>query len=528
MRCTNCGEEVKDGMKYCPKCGHEVKMGTGSVDHGSGTIFGGSTSSSDESGSQVSIKPGDEKKNKKDKKEKKTTKKGKKIKRILCAIVVVVLIIGISGVVFYIKSPARQIVSQVKKGEYTTVQQVYNSGVKDKFIQEIMLQKLVKKDCGNIVEEFKTNKISYDEANAKIEAYESLGDKKVAEYLSKESKVLDDLNTSMESYAKAEKLYESGKYAEALEKYALVVKEDDHYKDAQEKLSKCVESYREEILNKTENPSSQTDYESAIDTLNIALKIVPDDEKLTARLDELETGYADFLKSEALTNGTQYIQDGKFEELFELLSKACEKNSGDTELENLKKTAEDEFVKKVQTTVDEYVGNDDYDDAIKYLQSANKILADNTIITELLQKTQDNVPVELSSLKISESDLYEEGANLTVNEDSIGNVYSSGNLFKLMPSYSRAGYVTFYIKGDYSRLTGTIAVADDSSKNPGKVSIYDEKDKLLYTSGDMTRTTAPIKVDIDIKGVQWLKISAQSEHTSEFRCFIADFMLYKE
>lgn len=149
-------------------------------------------------------------------------KKGSKIKRFLCAVIAVILIIGISGLVFYIKSPSRQIVSKVKKGEYTTVKQLYNSGVKDKFVQEMLLQKLVKNDCNSIVDDFKTNKVNFDEAIEKLDAYASLGDKKIADYLSKKSKVVDDLNTSMNSYAKAEKLYESGKYAEALEKYALV------------------------------------------------------------------------------------------------------------------------------------------------------------------------------------------------------------------------------------------------------------------------------------------------------------------
>lgn len=223
-----------------------------------------------------------------------------------------------------------------------------------------------------------------------------------------------------------------------------------------------------------------------------------------------------------------YIQEGKFEELFTILNKACEMNSGDAELENLKKTAEDEFVKKVQADVDGYLTNDNYDEAIKYLKNANKILADNSTLSELLQKTQNNVPVQLSSLKISESDRCEEGSNLTLKEDSIGNVYSSGNLFKLDSYGTSVGYMTFYIKGDYSRLTGTIAVADDSSKTSGMISIYDENDKLLYTSGDMSRTTAPIKVDVDIKGVQWLKISAQSDDFDSFKCLIADFMLYKE
>lgn len=194
-----------------------MKYGKGSVEHGSGTIFSDVPSSSNKVESKVNIKPVNDEKD-----TKKKRKKGSKIKRFLCAVIAVILIIGISGLVFYIKSPSRQIVSKVKKGEYTTVKQLYNSGVKDKFVQEMLLQKLVKNDCNSIVDDFKTNKVNFDEAIEKLDAYASLGDKKIADYLSKKSKVVDDLNTSMNSYAKAEKLYESGKYAEALEKYALV------------------------------------------------------------------------------------------------------------------------------------------------------------------------------------------------------------------------------------------------------------------------------------------------------------------
>lgn len=513
MRCTNCGEEVKDGMKYCPKCGQEVKIGTGSVDHGSGTIFGGSVSSSDESGSQVSIKPGDEKKNKKNKKE----KKGKKAKRILCAIVALILIIGVSGAVFYVKSPARQIVSLVKKGEYTSVQKLYDGEVKDKFIQEMMLQKLVKRDCDSSVEKFKKNEVSYDEVNKNIEAYKNFGDKKITEYLSKESKALDELNTSMESYAKAEKLYESGKYAEALEKYALVVEDDDNYKDAQEKLSKCVKNYREEILNKTEKPSSQTDYESAIDTLNIALKIVPDDEKLTARLDELETGYAELLKSEALTNGTQYIQDGKFEELFELLKKACEKNSGDTELENLKKTAEDEFVKKVQTEVDGYVANENYDDAILCLNDAIELCTDN----QELQKILENVEAEKPYYLLEVVEPYETPVQYEDHESSYfemgGEKYTHGFTCMGYGDKDKGNLTYFNINGKYKELSYIAGIVDNRGLDNGRTVVFSIiADGTVVDTCEMKAGDLPVSRNVSIKDCKQLIISVYSHQGTAF------------
>ena len=76
-------------------------------------------------------------------------------------------------------------------------------------------------------------------------------------------------------------------------------------------------------------------------------------------------------------------------------------------------------------------------------------------------------------------------------------------------------------------MTGTIAVAGDSSKDTGIVTVYDENEKILYTTGEITRTTAPIKVDVDLSGVKWFTVCAEDKGWDGFNCFISDFVLYK-
>lgn len=394
---------------------------------------------------------------------------------------------------------------------------VNNSGVKDKFVQEMLLQKLVKNDCNSIVDDFKTNKVNFDEAIEKLDAYASLEDKKIADYLSKKSKVVDDLNTSMNSYAKAEKLYESGKYAEALEKYALVVKEDDNYKDAQEKLSKCVEKYREAILSKTENPSSQTDYETAIETLNIALKIVPDDDKLTARLNELESGYADLLKSEALTNGTQYIQEGKFEELFTILNKACEMNSGDAELENLKKTAEDEFVKKVQTDVDGYLTNDNYDEAIIYLNDVIELCSDNQELKKILENVENEKPYYLLEV----IDPYETSVNYEEHEGSYfemgGEKYTHGFTCMGYGDKDKGNLTYFNTNGKYKELSFIAGIVDNKGLSNGNSVIFNIiADGTVVDTCEMKAGDLPISRNVSIKNCKQLVISVYSHQGTAF------------
>lgn len=542
MRCNYCGKEINQEMKYCPACGKELRQGTGSADHGAGTIFRETESNSGktENNPEITIKPvtssenRENKKNRKkgkrekNKKEKKEPKKGRKVRLVLGLILAVVLLAGIGGGVFYFTSSARDVVKQIEKGNTTTAQQVYTNKVKDNFIQENLFKKLAEQDCNSALDQFREGTLDYEEAADKLEAYDMLDADKLEDFLTEKSETLDKLNNSMLAYTRAEKLYSDGNYAEALEEYSQVIEEDDNYEDAQTKLSSCVENYTKEILEGTKQTETIEEYEEAIETLTIAMKIVEDNQDLSDRLAELEEGYAALLKSEALTNGTQYIKDGKFQELFELLEKAVEKNSGDTELSNLQKTAEEEYVKIVQAAVDEYLAADQYDQAIQYLQEAVKILDSNSTLNELLEKVRGSVPVELSSLKISESSDYEAGEELTVMEDSIGNVYSPGNLYKLSPDYNDPAYATYYVKGEYTRIKGTIAVADDSEQaKMGKVSILDENGKLLYTSGDMSRTTAPKSIDVDISGVEWITITCENSDGYRFRAFIADWVLFK-
>ena len=525
MRCNYCGAEVKEGMKFCPGCGQEIQQGKGSSDHGSGTIFQpGEGKKREFNGQKV---PNASQPPKEPSKNKKVKKKRKKAPIILGFVLVVILAAGGSVLAFYVKSPARKIVSRISQEDYSDIEQLYKKKVKGHFVQEKLLNQLAEKDCATILDDFKTEKITYEEASEKLNAYLTLGSKTLETAFGEQEKTLESLNSSMEAYKKAEELYEDGNYEEAMEAYAQVSEDDSNYEEAQSKLSQCVENYKTEILNQTENPEDEQGYETAIQTIAVAADILPDDEDLAKRLTELKDSYAAMLKSDALDHGTQYMNEGNYEELFTLLKKAQEVNEGDSELENLKKSAEDAYVKAVQDTVDSYLANDNYDDAITYLKSATRVLESNSTLTALLQQVQENVPVKLCDLKISESDSFESGEELKVMEDSVGNIYSPGNLYKFTPYSGRKGYASYYANGEYTRMTGTIAVADDSSKDTGIVTVYDENEKILYTTGEITRTTAPIKVDVDLSGVKWFTVCAEDKGSWGFNCFISDFVLYK-
>ena len=185
------------------------------------------------------------------------------------------------------------------------------------------------------------------------------------------------------------------------------------------------------------------------------------------------------------------------------------------------------FEEYAATTVDGYIQSEQFDEATAFLGDAEDILPDSQKLTELRSTVQDAVPVNLSDMKISESENFEKVDELGVKEDVIGNIYSPGNLYKMTDGEYSESYATYYLNNQYKRIKGRIAVADDSGKVNGQFTIYGDNGKILYNSGEMSRTTAPIDVDIDVSGVQWITLGATNQESSSFRLLVSDFVLYK-
>lgn len=96
--------------------------------------------------------------------------------------------------------------------------------------------------------------------------------------------------------------------------------------------------------------------------------------------------------------------------------------------------------------------------------------------------------------------------------DTIGNIYT-GNVQYM--TYN--GYAIYYIGGKYSKLSGLIAANTNNFQGNGDYSIITilADDIEVYSTGEFSRVSTPMEFEIDITGVQWLKIQKTSSSTYE-------------
>lgn len=97
--------------------------------------------------------------------------------------------------------------------------------------------------------------------------------------------------------------------------------------------------------------------------------------------------------------------------------------------------------------------------------------------------------------------------------DTIGNQYT-GNVQNIYSHTDGNGYAIYYIGGKYSKLQGIIAAASSSQfgdNQEATITILLD-DEEAYSTGGFSRVSTPMQVDIDVSGVQWLKIQHSGTH----------------
>lgn len=515
MFCKNCGAEITGTNKFCPKCGTLAAVPAPEPVAAS-DVF--SAPAAEKAAQAVRQEPPPPKKK----------KKGKKKWVALLILILVVLLAGGTGAVYW-TAPANQVVRALNSGEYASAVEIYNEDVAGNFLWRGLAARMLSGFAEDTLSAYNSGDLTYEETAARLNALSSFNDEELSRLALSSLTELAALENSQMAYEEAEALYAAGEYVDALELYTEVAESSPVYEDAQDKLNLCKTLYIADVLEKTADPESQSDYRQMLQMIDLAVSVFPDDTELLQRQNELTQGYQALVKSEAMTSASDAVADGNYETAFSVLQSALKTLPDDSDLKNLLSSAQSSYEDSIVSQVDALVSSGDYDSALSLLTAAKNVLPSSTVISDLYDTTKTNQPVALSSLKITESGgNYALVTDQVVTTDTIGNIYSPGNLYQFWGG--SGGYVKYYLGGEYTTLQFTLAVSDgdEGRLNPTELTVYGNNDEILYTSGELTRTTTPQTVSVNIAGQNWLYIrSSGSSYYHDVSLLVADPMLYK-
>lgn len=419
--------------------------------------------------------------------------KRKKGKFILISVITGIVALVITLLIIFFSSPAYSVFKNMNAENFDSALSDYHEDVEDSFIQQTLLNTLLKDRTSEVLVDYEDGRIDYDSAIAELNALDEMG-------FDGAKQKIDEItisNNAVNALEKADEYYENGDYENAISEYSKIPETDENYEEAQTKLDKAYENYMSSTIEIASEYNSSGKYTEAIQQVNTAYDILPDSVD-TSELDTVKEESLTSYKTQVANEVTELINTSEYMEAFDLIDEAIAIDDNEY-FQQLKTSTQETYVKSVTTDVQKHLDNEDYISASRVLENSLTILPDNTDLQELKTQVKKETPIYLLDVcKPYASGQYVEYVNGEIIKMG-GNSYT--NAFSL-ENYDY-GYAVFNIDSAYSSISFTTGHCDDTDMHDATIKIY--CDGILKKEITIGAEDLPQKVTLDITGVNQLK-----------------------
>ena len=397
-------------------------------------------------------------------------------------------------------SKSEKLLELIDSGDYSAAVDYYDEKIDDSS-KERELRKEVKrgmrKRYDDILEKYNKGEISEDAMESFFELMDDLkiddDDDDYAEFLSKYKtyKQYKDYLDQADKYMKEED------YSEAVYYLKMIPEESGCYKDAQKKLTEASDKLAESKLASVESYIEDGEYTYALSTLDSYKSELSESDKYKELREKAETGLVEKAKKEV----EEYFEYGDYSAAYELLYYDYDYY----EVEGITKmldTLEDDFVDYAIKKAEGLAKDEEYEEAVEYLETASESMYGNSTLDEAAKKYRAYLPTFITEL---EYDDIEGSVYSNERKDNKSNEYSSA--FSIDGGGEQEWWAEYSIGGNYNIFSGIVGVPY-SQRSTGDTKYFEiyADGKLIYKSPEMNKDSDPVEFKLNVTGVKKLRI----------------------
>ena len=289
---------------------------------------------------------------------------------------------------------------------------------------------------------------------------------------------------------------------------------------------KAVQAEIDAIINKAQALADKEDFEGALEVIQIGIKTYSSSKSLKEKADEYDDIIFNQNKTVILAKAEELSSNGDYIAAINLIKDIQGERKDDQECNAAIKLYTDTFVDEIVFQVDTLITEGYFTSAKSVLDNAiaslpnNRILVEkNQILSEIIRNSTSML-TELTS--ISENPRSTE--RLT---DNYGNSYSSAIINN--HGYSgNAGPIDYeyLLGGKYRTLSGVIYIPEGENSGESSFLTIMADGIIVYSSPEMTKTSAPERFNVNIVGcndliIEWSNNSGYS-NISDLNCCLAE------
>lgn len=242
MFCEKCGQEIKEGAKFCLKCGNPIQI----------------------------VKVAEEEKKKLSKKNKKT---GKKIIRII----LIAIIFG--GTMAWLQSPNR-IYYHLSHGNSDKANEIYEKRYSDFTDDEGKLRELIEKGIDENYQLYFAEEIDAEQALEYLDKIEELNEEESDILVKTKKQEIQKLIDSRRAYTWGAENIEEEEYKAAIVNFGAVMESDSYYEKANEGKRIAEDRLKAQVINNINTYRKNEEYDKAVEELQQVEVFLVDDTEL--------------------------------------------------------------------------------------------------------------------------------------------------------------------------------------------------------------------------------------------------------
>ena len=316
---------------------------------------------------------------------------GKKWKKLLVFFVIFIALAG-SGVLAFLwySSPKQKMKRALEEGDYEAVKEIIKED--REIVNSTSVVEYFSKKIQEIREDYKSKNIDYAQATNDLDSIQSIQVDGVQAELNEAFSYLNRINESRISFDTAESFMEKKDYPNAILQYKKVIEEDENYSQAGARLLQAVNSYREEQMVKAKEKADQEEYQGAVDILQMALTVLPNDAEITQQITLYQADIVTKIKKDTLKSAEEKAQQKQFLEAMRELEQYLESNPSDADVKAARQQYYDLYIADAISRAEEYAVAENYQGAISIINAALKDFPeDNQLNQKLVDYQNDQV-----------------------------------------------------------------------------------------------------------------------------------------
>lgn len=478
MKCSKCGKDFDEGI-FCPYCGKRNQLETTEESSKGYSIYW-----------RISI-----------------------ITILLIMIIAVVIIIfANSGKV----NKSAKFIDLLKNGETEEALSIYQSDIINDSVKLAETYAVVKADIEAITEDYYSEVISYEDAINKLGVYAGFYDTDIEEAVHQ----MDSLKVSKEAFYKAESEFTKGNYRESYELYMNVIQGDRNYEIAKAHKEDSYHSVKEDILATGATLFEQGKYSDAMSYLKNERSFLHE-EDLKA-VDEIINDCYKRIIDDAIKKLEEYKDNQDYIRGIQYIDSMPEGIS-DNEIQSMRNMFVEEYEVGVTNMVASYKERKEYTEAIQFVRKARTELPESTLISEMESELKDYLPISLSDVFCFKGPEYTANSPIFAAKDMYQNEYSEAFLYYVAGTN---GYdEVWLVNSEYQHFSAWLTPFEwwsDSydAKATAYFEIYTDDVKIQEIS--ITRDSKPVKVEVDLTGVEKIKFYIRN---SEYKYLPSEILL---